>query len=129
MGFNLDGRELIAFRGYDNNAVTPINRRTGEQIGATIYNKYTLELRYPVSLNPQATIYGLAFAEAANSWAGFREYNPTEVLRSAGVGVRVFLPMVGLLGVDYGYGFDPNPYDPFGQRKKGQFHFFIGQQF
>lgn len=127
IGFNLDGRELISFRGYNDNSVTPVNPSTGNFIGATAYNKFTAELRYPFSLNPQATIYGLVFAEGANSWEGMRSYNPFSMLRSAGGGVRIFLPMFGLLGVDYGYGFDENPYRP--GTGKGQFHFFIGQQF
>ncbi|MBL0051651.1 MAG: outer membrane protein assembly factor BamA [Bacteroidetes bacterium] len=124
-GFDFDGREIIAMRGYDNQAVTPqLNRST---VGATIYNKYTLELRYPVSLNPSATIYGLAFAEAGNSFLNFKEYSPFSVKRSAGIGVRIFLPMFGLLGLDYGYGFDA----PVGQRSisKGKLQFTIGQQF
>lgn len=127
IGFNLDGRELIALRGYDNNTVTPINPTTGNYIGGTIYNKFTAELRYPISLNPQATIYALIFAEAGNNFSDVRVYSPFNVLRSSGGGVRVFLPMFGLLGLDYGYGFDPNPYRA--NSGKGQFHFFIGQQF
>ncbi|MDX5321257.1 MAG: outer membrane protein assembly factor BamA [Bacteroidota bacterium] len=127
IGFNLDGRELIALRGYDNNVVTPVNPQTGNFVGGTIYNKFTAELRYPISLNPQATIYALVFAEAGNNFDSERKYNPFNVLRSSGGGVRVFLPMFGLLGLDYGYGFDPNPYRA--NTGKGQFHFFIGQQF
>ena len=75
-------------------------------VGAMLIAKYTLELRYPITLNPQATIYTLAFAEAGNTWSNFKEFNPFKVNRSVGVGVRVFLPMFGLLGVDYGWGFD-----------------------
>lgn len=127
IGFNLDGRELIALRGYRDNSVTPVNELTNNQIGGTIYNKFTAELRYPLSLNPQATIYGLVFTEAGNNFADSKQYNPFNLLRSAGGGVRVFLPMFGLLGIDYGYGFDNNPYRP--NSNKGQFHFFIGQQF
>lgn len=127
IGFNLDGRELIALRGYQNNSITPRDPYTGNQIGGVVYNRFTTELRYPISLNPQATIYVLAFAEAGNNFATLPEYNPFNVLRSTGGGVRVFLPMFGLLGLDYGYGFDPNPYSP--GSGKGQFHFFIGQQF
>lgn len=127
IGFNLDGRELIAFRGYKDNSVTPRSNITGSTIGATIYNKFTAELRYPISLNPQATVYALTFVEGGNSWSRFKEYNPFQLLRSTGGGIRVFLPMFGLLGLDYGYGFDPNPYQS--GTNKGQFHFFIGQQF
>jgi len=127
IGFNLDGRELIALRGYDNNTVTPVNSSTGNYIGGTIYNKFTAEIRYPISLNPQATIYALVFTEAGNNFASAREYSPFNLLRSTGGGVRVFLPMFGLLGLDYAYGFDNNPYRS--NSGKGQFHFFIGQQF
>lgn len=130
IGFNLDGRELISQRGYRDNSVTPraINSdgTLGNYIGATIYNKFTMELRYRVSPNPQATIYVLSFLEAGNSWGRFKDYNPYNLLRSGGVGVRIFLPMFGLLGVDWGYGFDENQYTP--GSNKGQVHFFIGQQ-
>jgi outer membrane protein insertion porin family len=71
-----------------------------------IFNKYTAEVRYPFSLNPSATIFGLAFVEGANGWQSFKDYNPFKLYRSAGVGVRVYLPMFGLLGLDYGLGFD-----------------------
>lgn len=130
IGFNLDGRELISLRGYNDNSVTPraVNEdgTLGNFIGATIYNKFTMELRYRISPNPQATIYVHSFLEAGNSWSRFKDYNPYNLLRSGGVGVRIFLPMFGLLGVDWGYGFDPNPYTP--GSNKGQVHFFIGQQ-
>lgn len=98
-GFQLDSREIIALRGYDDLSLSP-------DVGAMLIAKYTLELRYPITLNPQATIYTLAFAEAGNTWSDFKEFNPFKVNRSVGVGVRVFLPMFGLLGVDYGWGFD-----------------------
>ncbi|MBI1221587.1 MAG: outer membrane protein assembly factor BamA [Bacteroidetes bacterium] len=127
IGFNLDGRELIAMRGYKNNSVTPRNTTTGNYLGGVIYNKFTAELRYPISLNPQATIYALVFAEAGNNFSNARDYTPTNLLRSSGGGVRVYLPMFGLLGLDWAYGFDTNPYSP--MSGKGQFHFFIGQQF
>ena len=126
-GFNLDGRELIALRGYQDNSLTPISPFTGTREGGTIYNRYTIELRYPVSLAPTATVYGLAFVEGGNAWLDFKNFNPFEVKRSAGVGVRVFLPMFGLLGLDWGYGFDEVPFNP--GVNKGNFHFIIGQQF
>lgn len=116
-GFNLDGREIIALRGYDDGAVSP-------KTGAAFINKYTVELRYPISLNPSATIYALSFAEAGNSWSSFKNFNPFEIKRSAGIGVRVFLPMFGLLGLDYGWRFDDIPEAPLMQ--KSQFHFTIG---
>lgn len=124
-GFALDGREIIALRGYNNNSVTP--RINGSTVGGTAYNKNTFELRFPVSLNPSATIYTLAFLEAGNNWLGTRNFNPLNLKRSAGVGVRIFLPMFGLLGLDWGYGFDEIEGNP--GVNKGQFHFTIGQQF
>ncbi|MBK7964816.1 MAG: outer membrane protein assembly factor BamA [Bacteroidetes bacterium] len=124
-GFALDGREIIALRGYNNNTVTP--RINGSKVGGKAYTKNTLELRVPVSLNPSATIYTLAFLEAGNNWLGTRNFNPMNLKRSAGVGVRIFLPMFGLLGLDWGYGFDEIEGNP--GVNKGQFHFTIGQQF
>lgn len=95
-GFNsYIGRDIIAQRGYEQYAQN-----------AVVFNKYTAEVRYPFSLNPSATIFGLAFAEAANGWQSFKEYNPFKLYRSVGVGVRVYLPMFGLLGLDYGLGID-----------------------
>ncbi len=121
-GYALDDREVIALRGYENQSLTPSNNQFR---GGTIYNKYTLELRYPLSLNPMSTIYVLGFLEAGNAWLDFKTYNPYDVKRSAGVGFRIFLPMFGLLGVDWGYGFDPMPGK---QGRSGpQFHFSIGQ--
>jgi outer membrane protein insertion porin family len=114
----------LHLRGYENNSLTAEN---ATEIGATIYNKYTLELRYPLTLNPSATVYGIAFAEAGNSWLRFDEFNPFDIYRSLGVGVRIFMPMFGLLGFDWGYGFDEVPGNP--AANKGQFHISIGQQF
>lgn len=90
------GRDIIAHRGY----------KGPYSSDATIFNKYTAEVRVPFSLSPTSTIYGLVFAEAANAWANFSQYNPSKLNRSAGVGLRVYLPMFGLLGLDYGVGFD-----------------------
>lgn len=124
-GFGLDGREIIALRGYDNNSLTPsINN---QQVGGTIFNKYSMELRYRISPNPQATVYVLGFLEAGDSWLVFKEFNPFQVKKSAGFGVRIFLPMFGLLGLDYGWRFDDVPDRP--DMSPGQFHFSIGQQF
>ena len=116
--FALDGREIIALRGYDNGVLSP-------KTGASIASKYTMELRYPVSLNQMATIYGLAFVEAGNSWSQFEDFRPFEVRRAAGFGVRVFMPMFGLLGLDWGYRFDevPGRTDP---NKRSEIHFTIG---
>ncbi len=124
--FSLDGREVIQLRGYQNQTLTPLNER-GEQIGGTIYNKFTLELRYPITLKPSASVYVLSFAEAGAAYDSFKNYNPFELQRSAGFGVRVFMPMFGLLGIDFGYGFDPVP----GQSQKSgwQTHFILGQSF
>lgn len=117
---NMDGRELIGMRGYANNSLTPLYPSS---VGGTVFTKYTLELRYPVSLNPSATIYGLAFLEAGNDWLKWQNVNPFDVYRSVGVGIRVFLPMFGLLGLDWGYGLDPVPGSP--GANGGQFHFSI----
>ena len=116
-GFALDGREIIALRGYDDQSLSP-------RTGAAFITKYSAELRFPVTLNPQATIYVLGFAEAGNSWSNAKEFNPFNVYRSAGVGVRVFLPMFGLLGFDYGWRLDDVPSNL--GMQKGQFHFTIG---
>jgi outer membrane protein insertion porin family len=117
---NMDGRELIGMRGYANNSLTPGYPTT---IGGTVYCKYTFELRYPLSLNPSATIYGLGFLEAGNDWLQWQYVNPFNVYRSVGFGVRVFLPMFGLLGLDWGYGLDDVPGMP--GASGGQFHFSI----
>ena len=120
MGYVFDGRELISLRGYSNNSVSP-------QTGGTIYTKYTSELRYALSLNPTSTVYVLAFLEGGNSWDNFDFYNPFEIKKSAGFGVRIMLPMVGMMGIDYGWGFDDILNNP--DANGGQFHFSIGQQF
>jgi outer membrane protein insertion porin family len=86
-----------------------------------------MELRFPISLNPSATIYALGFMEGGNNWLGMRQFNPLTLKRSAGVGVRIFLPMFGLLGLDWGYGFDEVENEP--GANGGNFHFTIGQQF
>jgi outer membrane protein insertion porin family len=119
-GYNLYGRETVGLRGYENGSLTP-------DLGGNIYNKLTMELRYPISLNPSATLYALTFLEGGNAWYDFTDYNPFGIKRSAGLGVRIFLPMFGMLGVDWGYGFDEIKGSP--GANKGQFHFVIGQQF
>jgi outer membrane protein insertion porin family len=117
---NFVAREIIGLRGYKDNSVS-------SQYGDPIVARYTMELRYPVSLNPSATIFVLGFAEAGNTWANFKQFNPFQVKRSAGFGLRVFLPMFGLLGVDYGWGFDQIPGGDTGNGNgHGQFHFTIG---
>ena len=119
-GYAVDGREVIALRGYENNSLSPTN-------GATIYNKYTLELRYALSLNPQSPIFALAFLEAGNTWNMFNKFNPFNIKRSAGVGIRMTIPMMGIMGVDWGYGFDEITGSP--TSSGSQFHFSINQQF
>lgn len=127
--FTLDGRENIQLRGYENNSLTPFNPLTGQQDGATIYNKFTMELRYPLTLKPSASIYGLVFAEGGNSFRNFNEFNPFEIKRSVGAGLRIFMPAFGLLGIDFGYGFDNDFANPVGTPSGFQTHFIIGQQF
>jgi outer membrane protein insertion porin family len=129
--YSMDGRETIALRGYPNSSLTPINE-LGEPIGATIYNKYSLELRYPITLKASASIYALTFLEAGSSFDTFKNYNPFALSRSAGLGLRVFMPAFGLLGIDFGYGFDglPLPNGTLGTTPHGwETHFIIGQQF
>ena len=120
--YSFDSRELIGMRGYANNSLTP--GHDNSSTGGDMFTKYTLELRYPLSLNPQATIYALTFLEAGNCWLGFKNFDPFDVKRSAGVGVRIYLPMFGLLGLDWGYGFD-DVYGTTGDNHS-QFHFSIG---
>ncbi len=127
-GYSFYGREIIALRGYTNQSLTP-TAANGAPVG-NVYSKMTFEVRYPISLNQQATIYGLAFLEAGRAWNKLKEYNPFRMNRAAGIGLRANLPMFGLLGIDWGYGFDQVP-DParFNNANKSQFHFVIGQQF
>jgi len=121
--YNFDGRELIGMRGYANNSLTPDYYVNGNE-GGNIFVKYTMELRYPLSLAPTATIYALTFVEAGNDWLGFDRFDPFDLYRSAGVGVRIYLPMFGMLGLDWGYGFDEVPGLP--DANGSQFHFSIG---
>lgn len=123
----LQGSDIIGLRGYQNFSVIPVgtNYNTNTNPGSTIYNKYTFELRHPVIASQSATIFVLAFAEGGNVWNNFDQFNPFNVRRSVGVGARIFLPIFGLLGLDYGYGFDKIPGIP--DANKGQFHFSISQ--
>ncbi len=128
-GFDfLQGSELIAMRGYANNSVIPVgsNPNIAQQSGSPIFTKYVMELRYPVIASQQATAFIVAFAEAGNTWNNFSDFNPFNVRRSAGFGAKIFLPIFGLLGIDWGYGFDNIPGVP--DSNKGQFHFSIAQQ-
>ena len=127
-GYDTYGSEIISLRGYENYSLTPTAtssyNSTGNYYAGNIYDKFTVELRYPLILQPQSTIFALLFLEGGNCWSDIRDFNPFQIRRSAGVGVRVFLPMIGLLGVDWGYGFDN-----LDGNGGSQFHFVIGQQF
>jgi outer membrane protein insertion porin family len=130
IGYNMYGFEVIPLRGYTNSYQYGSRSVTGgitPPKGANLYDKFTMELRYPISLNPQATVFGLLFAEAGNAWTTLDQFSPFQLRRSLGVGMRAFLPMFGMLGIDWGYGFDNIPWNPGGN--KSQFHFTIGQQF
>ncbi len=123
--FQVDAREIIALRGYDDQDVFPFNPSLANPIsntGQPIISKYTMELRYPLSLNPQATIFALGFLEAGNTW--YDNFNPFSMRRSGGFGIRAFLPMFGLLGLDWGYRFDDVETRP--GMPKSQIHFTIG---
>lgn len=123
--YQLDGRETIGLRGYENN-------RLSSTEGGTIYNKFQLELRYSITDKPTASIYTLGFVEAGNSYDNFSEYNPFQLKRSAGLGIRIFMPAFGLLGIDFAHGFDSLPLynnSPSAPKSGWQTHFIIGRQF
>ena len=126
-GYSTYGTEVVSLRGYQNYSLTPqtISKYNTSNVtySGNVYDKFTVELRYPVILQPTSTIFALLFLEGGNCWADIHDFNPFQIKRSAGAGVRVFLPMVGLLGVDWGWGFDD------AQNGRSQFHFVIGQQF
>ena len=121
-GYNIYGIDIIAMRGYEDGALDPVN-----EYYSVAYNKYTAELRYPVILKPSSQIYVLGFLEGGNAFSSWKSFAPFKIKRSAGLGVRLYLPVVGMLGIDWGYGFDP----PAGSTSKSgsQFHFVMGQQF
>ncbi len=119
--YALDGRETIALRGYENQSLS-------SRDGSTIYNKFSLELRYPITLKPTASIYALTFLEAGNGYNSFSDFNPFNSKRSAGGGIRIFMPAFGLLGIDFGYGFDGANDGEIGPHG-WETHFIIGQQF
>lgn len=134
-GFNsfVLGQDIIGLRGYQDNLVTPpvyagrASTATSRVIsGGTIYNKFGIELRYPVTTGQTATIYGLLFTEAGNNWNNFQTFNPFDLYKSAGFGARIFMPAFGLIGLNWAYGFDTLP--GASQRSGSQFHFTIGQQ-
>jgi outer membrane protein insertion porin family len=134
-GFNsfVLGQEIVGLRGYIDNAVTPplyylrtTGNRTNEIEGGIVYDKFVMELRYPISLSQSATIYAFVFGEAGNNWNNFYDFNPFNSYRSAGFGARIFMPAFGLIGLNWAYGFDRLPGAP--DISGSQFHFTIGQQ-
>ncbi|MBX2913905.1 MAG: outer membrane protein assembly factor BamA [Cyclobacteriaceae bacterium] len=133
-GFNsfVLGQDIIGLRGYPNNSVTPplYSLRGSQQLnaieGGIVYNKFGMELRYPVTTGQSATIYGFVFTEAGNNWNNYRDFNPFNLYKSAGVGARIFMPAFGLIGLNWAYGFDRLP--GAADKSGSQFHFTIGQQ-
>ena len=109
----IDGREVIPLRGYENNSISPND-------GGAVFTRYTFELRHPIIESSSATIYVLGFMEGGNCWSDFKDFQPFKLYNSAGVGVRLYMPMFGLIGIDWGYGFD-------GANGGSQVHFSIGQ--
>ena len=118
-GSYMYAQETIALRGYDNGAFTPWTK------DGYAYTRFCMELHFPFLLQPSTTIYGLAFVEGGNAWTDVEDFAPFNLKRSAGVGVRIFLPMVGMMGIDWGYGFDT----VYGKKGGGHFHFILGQEF
>lgn len=132
-GFNsfVLGKDIIGLRGYENNEITPPLYQTGNsssQLGGVVYDKFGLELRYPVTTGNAATIYGFAFVEGGNNWDNYEDFNPFNMYRSAGFGARIFMPAFGLIGLNWGYGFDRVPIGSRNDVSGSQFHFTIGQQ-
>ncbi len=125
-GYNMYGSETIGLRGYENSSLTPVDQLGNEN--GNVYTKLTLELRYPIALKPSATIFVLTFFEAGNAWQDFGKFSPYDLKNSAGMGVRIYLPIFGLMGIDWGYGFDRSNANP-SQISGGQFHFVMGQSF
>lgn len=125
-GYNVYGVDIIGLRGYENGALTPYSTSARNDY-ARVYNKYTVELRYPFILKPSSTIYGLVFAEGGNAFQSWEKFNPFQLKRSLGFGLRLYLPIVGMLGVDWGYGFDKAYGDT--KRSGGEIHYSIGMQF
>jgi outer membrane protein insertion porin family len=117
------GTEYVSMRGYASGTLTPYDPKLGTNMGY-LYNKFTMELRYPLSLEQSATIYALTFVEAGNCFNSMKDYKPFDLKRTAGIGVRIFLPMFGMMGIDWGYGFDKVN----GVVSGSQFHFVMGQE-
>jgi outer membrane protein insertion porin family len=131
-GYQMYGIEIVPMRGYTDGALTPyapMSEQTSSDnlfSKANIYSRANIELRFPAIIQPSSTIYGVLFVEAGNAWYDFSTYSPFDLKRAAGIGVRAFLPMFGMLGIDWGYGFDR---DNKGGGRKGEFQFILGQQF
>jgi len=122
-GYNTYGADIISQRGYSNYSLTPT---INNAYAGRVYDRFTVELRYPVILQPQSTIFALVFLEGGNCWSDIRDFNPFSIKRAVGVGVRVYLPIVGLLGIAWGFGFDT---DFSGEKGGSNFHFMMGQTF
>jgi outer membrane protein insertion porin family len=114
-------QETVGLRGYENGSLTP---RGSEGYA---YSRLAMELRYPFLLESTSTIYGLGFVEAGNAWTDIKRFSPFDLKRSAGFGVRIFLPMIGMMGIDWAYGFDKAPYES--SVSGSRFHFILGQEF
>jgi outer membrane protein insertion porin family len=125
-GYNTYGSDIIGLRGYPNYSLTPIE---GNAYAGRVYDKFSVELRHPIILQPQSTIYGMVFLEGGNCWSDIKDFNPFQIKRSAGVGLRVLLPIVGMMGIDWAYGFDTVNSGTEKGKGGSQFHFMIGQQF
>jgi len=124
-GYAMYGTETIGLRGYENESLTPSYYYRGKSVrNANVYDKFNIEMRYPITLTPQSSIYVLTFFEAGNAWQDINKFNPFQMVRSAGIGARIFLPMIGMLGIDWAYGFDEIPGSP--GAGGSNFHFVIG---
>ncbi|MFI3266151.1 MAG: outer membrane protein assembly factor BamA [Rikenellaceae bacterium] len=123
-GYSVYGVDVIGLRGYEDSGLNPYSS-TGDY--SRVYNKYTMELRYPIILQPSSTIYGLVFAEGGNGFSSLKEFNPLTIKRSVGAGIRMYLPIVGLIGIDWAYGLDNAATSSV--RSGGQFHFTMGTTF
>jgi outer membrane protein insertion porin family len=125
-GYSYYGVDVISLRGYEDGRLTPTYGSTNQDY-AKVYNKYTVELRHPIIMQPSSYIYALVFAEGGNAYMSWKEFDPFKVKRSLGAGVRLYLPIVGMIGVDWGYGFDVQVGDT--KRNGGKVHFMMGMQF
>ena len=125
-GSGLSSLTTVPLRGYDDRALGELNDDTGLYTGR-VYSKFTTELRYPLTLSPTASVYALAFVEAGNLWGSVEDMDYSDLKRSAGLGLRLYLPIIGLVGLDYGYGFDPVTSNPGADNQGWKFIFSFGQ--